>query len=59
MSENETKLFTNKYIVNGHGCVNDVMTMDELDTILFSGSEFEVKAYRVRKEEMVMEEEGE
>ena len=58
MSE-EGKLFTNKYIVNGHGFHDDVMTMDELDTILFSGSEFEVKAYRVRKEELIMEEEGE
>lgn len=43
MSENETKLFTDNYIVNGHGCVDNVMTMDELDTILFSGSEFSVK----------------
>ncbi len=49
--EDEGKLFTNKYIVNGHGCRDDIMTMDELDTLLFSGSEFEVKAYCVRKEE--------
>lgn len=44
-------VFTKNYIVNGHGCHDDVMTMDELDTLLFSGSEFEVTAYRVRKEE--------
>ena len=44
-------VFTKNYIVNGHGFHDEVVTMDELDTILFSGSEFEVKAYRVRKEE--------
>jgi len=45
----EGKLFTNKYIVNGHGCHDDVMTMDELDTLLFSGSEY--KVYGVKKQE--------
>jgi hypothetical protein len=53
------KLFTDKYIVNGHGCHDDVMTMDELDTLLFSGSEFEVKAYSVKKQEEIKVEDGE
>ena len=43
MSENETKPFTKNYIVNGHGFNDEVMCMDELDTILFSGSEFSVR----------------
>lgn len=43
MPEDEAKLFTDKYIVNGHGFHDKVMSMDELDTILFSGSEFSVK----------------
>ena len=54
----EGKLFTDKYIVNGHGFNDEVMTMNELDTILYSGSEFEVKVYRVRKEEKLEVEDG-
>ena len=42
MSE-EGKLFTENYIVNGHGFHDEVMSMDGLDTLLFSGKEFSVK----------------
>jgi len=40
-------LFTDKYIVNGVGFLDEVMSMDELETILYSGG-----IYKVRKQSL-------